>query len=154
MTRKIGSEALIPNPTLQSFEGLVGEWRTTGSHPYLPGTTLHGRTSFDWLEEGAFLIMRSEIDNPNFPSGVAIFGSGDVAKDYFMLYFDERSISRKYDVTMKGNTLEWWRDEPSFPQRFTIAIEDDGNTMVGEGEMSRDGAAWEKDLALTFVRLG
>ncbi len=98
--------------------------------------------------------MRSEIDNPNFPSGVAIFGSGDVAKNYFMLYFDERSISRKYDVTMKGNTLEWWRDEPSFSQRFTIAIEDDGNTMVGEGEMSRDGAAWEKDLALTFVRLG
>lgn len=154
MAREIGSEALIPNPALQSFKDLVGEWRTTGSHPYLPGTTLHGRTTFDWIEGGAFLIMRSEIDEPDFPSGVAIFGSDDVAQRYFMLYFDERGVSRKYDVTMTGKTLKWWRDEPSFSQRFTIAIEDDGNKMVGKGEMSRDGAAWEQDITLTLVRSG
>ena len=70
-----------------------------------------------------------------------------------MLYFDERGVSRKYDVTMTGNQLKWWRDEPSFSQRFTIAIQDGGNNMVGVGEMSREGATWEKDLALTFVRL-
>lgn len=153
MATKIGSEALIPNPALQPFGVLVGEWQTTGSHPYLPGITLHGRTAFDWHEGGAFLIMHSEIDNPNVPSGVAIFGSDDVAKNFFMLYFDERGVSRKHDVAMTGNTLKWWRDEPSFSQRFTITIEDDGNRMVGEGEMSRAGAAWEKDLALTFVRV-
>jgi hypothetical protein len=153
MATKIGSAALIPNPALDPFRVFVGEWKTTGSHPYLPGTTLHGRTSFDWLEGGAFLIMRSEVDDPNIPSGVAIFGSDDAAKKYSMLYVDERGVSRKYDVTMTGNQLTWWRDEPSFSQRFTLAIEDDGNKMVGKGEMSRDGAAWEKDLALTFVRL-
>jgi hypothetical protein len=153
LTSRIGSAALIPNPALKPFEVLVGEWQTTGSHPDLPDSTLHGRTSFDWLEGGAYLIMHSEIDDPNFPSGVAIFGSDDVAKKYSMLYFDERGISRKFEVTMAGNQLKWWRDEPSFSQRFTIAIEDDGNKMVGKGEMSREGAAWEKDLALTFVRL-
>jgi len=153
LTSRIGSAALIPNPALKPFEVLVGEWQTTGSHPDLPDSTLHGRTSFDWLEGGAYLIMHSEIDDPNFPSGVAIFGSDDVAKKYSMLYFDERGISRKYEVAMTGNQLKWWRDEPSFSQRFTIAIEDDGNKMVGKGEMSREGAAWEKDLALTFVRL-
>ena len=153
LTSRIGSAALIPNPALKPFEVLVGEWQTTGSHPDLPDSTLHGRTSFDWLEGGAYLIMHSEIDDPNVPSGVAIFGSDDVAKKYSMLYFDERGISRKYEVTMTGNQLQWWRDEPSFSQRFTIAIEDDGNKMVGKGEMSREGAAWEKDLALTFVRL-
>ncbi|MFY9531350.1 MAG: hypothetical protein WAR24_20775 [Candidatus Acidiferrales bacterium] len=153
MATKIGSAALIPNPALQPFKILVGEWKTTGSHPYLPGTTLHGRTSFDWLEGGSFLIMRSEIDDPNFSSGVAIFGSDDVAKKYSMLYFDERGVSRKYDVTMTGNQLKWWRDDPSFPQRFTIAIEDDGNNMVGVGEMSPEGATWERDIAPTFVRL-
>jgi hypothetical protein len=152
MAREIGSEALIPNPALQSFKDFVGEWQTTGSHPYLPGTTLHGRTAFDWIEGGAFLTMRSEIDEPDLPSGVAIFGSDDVVQRYFMLYFDERGVSRKYDVTMSGKTLEWWRDEPSFSQRFTLAIEDDGNRMVGKGEMSRDGAAWEQDITLTFVR--
>ena len=130
----------------------MGEWQATGSHPYLPGVTLHGRASFDWIEGGAFLIMHSEIDEPDIPSGVAIIGSDDAAKKFFMLYFDERGISRKYDVTMTGKTLVWWRDEPSFSQRFTIAIDDDGKTMVGKGEMSRDGAPWEKDITLTFTR--
>ena len=152
MVTKIGNEASIPNPALQSFRALVGEWQTIGSHPYVPDTIFHGCTTFDWLEGGAFLIMHSEIDEPDIPSGIAIFGSDDTAKKYFMLYFDERSISRKYNVTMTGSQLTWWRDDPSFSQRFTIAIEANGN-MIGKGEMSQDGTTWEKDLALTYVRL-
>ena len=70
-----------------------------------------------------------------------------------MLYFDERGVSRKYDVTMTGDQLKWWRDEPSFSQRVTIVIEDNSNKMVSTGEMSREGAAWEQDLALTYVRV-
>jgi hypothetical protein len=153
MEKKIGSEALRPNPALEPFKVLVGQWQTIGSHPYLPDIPLHGRTTFDWLEGGAFLIMHSEIDNPTFPRGIAIFGSDDAAKTYFMLTFDERGVSRKYDVTMTGNQLKWWRDEPSFSQRFTMTIEDNGNKMESQGEMSREGATWEKDLALTYVRL-
>ena len=152
MKKQIGSEAFIPNPALEPFKVFVGEWQTIGSHPYLPGITLQGRTTFDWLEGGAFLIMHSEIDDPNFPSGVAIFGSDDVAKQYFMLSFDERGVSRKYDVTITGDQLKWWRDDPSFSQRFTIVIEDNSNTMISKGEMSRERATWEEDLALTYVR--
>jgi hypothetical protein len=80
MEEKIGSEALRPNPALEPFQVFVGQWQTIGYHPYLPGITLHGRTTFDWLSGGAFLIMHSESDNTNFPSGVAIFGCDDVAK--------------------------------------------------------------------------
>jgi hypothetical protein len=153
MTSPIGSEAL-PNPTLKPFEALVGEWLTTGTHPLLPGTTFHGRTSFAWHEGGAFLIMRSEIEEPEIPSGVAIFGSDDGAATHFMLYFDERGVSRKYDVTMTKNLLTWRRDDSEFSQLNTIEIANDGNTMVGRGEMSRNGAAWEDDLSLTYVRVG
>ncbi len=152
MASQIGIEALIRNPALKPFEVLVGEWQTTGSHPYVPNTTFHGRTAFAWHEGGAFLIMHSEIDEPEIPSGVAIFGSDEAANKYFMLYFDERGVSRKYDVTMTGNRLIWWRDDPSFSQRFTITIEKNGNELLGEGEMSRDGAAWEEDLALSYIR--
>ena len=152
MAKEIGHEALIQNPALRPFEVLVGEWQTTGTHPYVPDTTFHGRTTFDWHEGGAFLVMHSEIDEPQIPSGVAIFGSDDEAGKFFMLYFDERGVSRKYDVTMSGNQLQWWRDDPHFSQRYTIAIDEDGDTMTGHGEMSRDGAPWEKDLALTYAR--
>ena len=99
------------------------------------------------------MIMRSEIDEPRFPNGIEIVGSDDVAKKFFMLHFDERGVSRKYDVTIAGNQLKWWRDEPSFSQRNVITIEDDGNKILSKGEMSRDGAAWEKDLELTYTRI-
>lgn len=152
MGTKVGNKASIPNPALQPFGVLVGEWQITGSHPYLSGIVLQGRASFAWLDDGAFLIMRSEIDDPRIPDGIAIFGSDDLAKKFFMLYFDERTISRKYDVTMAGNQLKWRRNDPSFSQRMDITIEDDGNKMVGKGAMSRDGAAWENDIELTYTR--
>jgi hypothetical protein len=150
---KIGSEALIANPALKDLETLVGLWQTTGTHPYFPDKTFHGQTSFGWIEGGAFLIMHSEIDEPEIPSGVAIFGSDDQEKKLYMLYFDERGVSRKYNLTIEEHGLTWWRDDPHFSQRMTTTIAPDGNTMKSEGEMSREGAAWEKDLALTFTRI-
>jgi hypothetical protein len=89
MTTTIGHEAAISNPALKPLSFLVGEWRTEGSHPKFPGKTLHGRTSFGWSDGGAFLVMRSEIDEPGIPSGIAIFGTDDDAKECSMLYFDE-----------------------------------------------------------------
>jgi hypothetical protein len=149
----IGGGALIPNPALRAFEPLVGEWRTTGTHPLVPGTTFHGRTSFGWHEGGAFLVMRSEIDESGIPSGVAVFGSDDQAGTYVMVYFDERGVSRTYDVTLTGGTLVWTRDEAGFAQRNTLTIDDGGARITGIGEMRRDGGDWEGDLSLTYERI-
>jgi hypothetical protein len=146
-------DAAKPNPALEALGALVGEWRTIGKHPYLPGKTLHGRTSFAWLEGGAFLIMRSETDEPDIPDGLAIFGSDDSLHEYFMLYFDERGVSRKYDVKLSQRGLVWARNDPAFAQRFTIDFASDGQTMSGRGEMSKDGAAWEPDLELTYAKV-
>ena len=97
--------------------------------------------------------MRSEIKNPEFPSGIAIFGSDNVAAKYFMLYFDERGVSRKYDVSFQDDVLKWWRNGTDFSQRYTWTITDGGRTIIGKGEMSKDGAVWEKDLDLTYTRI-
>jgi hypothetical protein len=132
---------------------LIGEWTTVGTHGLVPGTTYHGRTSFEWLEGGAFLIMHSEIDEPDIPSGIAIFGSDDALGEYFMLYFDERGVSRRHDVSLHDNVLKWWRTAPGFSQRNTLTIGDDGRTIIGKGEVSKDGVSWEKDLDLTYTRV-
>jgi len=150
MTAKIGVKAHKPNPALKLFEALIGEWQTTGSHPYFPGVELHGRTSFEWIEGGAFLLMRSELDHPEFPDGMAILGSDDAAGTFYMLYFDERGVSRKQDVTITESQLTWWRDDPHFSQRYTMDITRD--TLVSYGEMSRQGDPWEKDLSLTYKK--
>src|ERR1700753_2717718 len=103
----IGREAMIPNPALAPLGRLGGQWQTTGTPPLVPGKTFHGRTSFAWQDGGAFLVMRTEIDEPDIPSGIAYFGSDDAAGAFFMIYFDERGVSRKYDVTVKGNVVSW-----------------------------------------------
>ena len=146
------NKAAIPNPALQPFSVLVGEWTASGTHPLVPNTTLHGHSSFKWIEGGAFLLWHSEIDQEGFPAGIAIFGSDDATGEYFMIYFDERKVSRKYEVSFQDNILKWWRNTPGFSQRYTWTIIDDGNTIIGKGQLSKDGITWEKDLDVTFTR--
>lgn len=152
MAKKIGHKALVQNPALKPFEVLIGEWWTTGSHPYFPDTTLSGRTLFEWHENGAFLIMRAEIDHPEFPDGIEIFGSDDTAKTFFMLHFDQRGTSRKFDVHVSTNSFAWQRDDAEFSQRLTIYVQENGQRLVSKGEMSRRGDAWEGDLSLVYTR--
>src|ERR1044071_9941521 len=99
----MNQKASFPNPALQPFSVLIGNWNTTGTHGLLPGAVLHGHTSFEWLEGGAFLVMRSEIDDPRFPSTIAIFGSDNSEGEYYMLTFDERGVSRKYEMSLHDN---------------------------------------------------
>ena len=155
MTRsfpEIGAAARTPNPALQAFEGFVGRWDCKGSHGQLPGLTLRGHASFEWAENGAFLVLRTELDDARFPAGITIFGSDDVQLRFSALYFDQRGVSRLLQVTLDGNVLAWWRDQPGFSQRCTSTLSRDGRTIVSEGELSRDGTTWQKDLELTLTR--
>lgn len=153
MADDIGARASIANPQLKFFERIIGQWRTTGTHPAMPGVTLHGRVSFAWQNGGAFVVWRSEVDDPRFPDGIAIIGSDDAAGTIFISYFDERGVSRKYDVTLGEHGFAMQRMDPKFSQRMTFAIEPGGAGMVSKGEMSREGAGWEPDLSQTFERL-
>lgn len=153
MTTEIGCEAQRPNPALAALTAIVGEWRTTGTHPLVPGTTFHGRTSFSWSEGGAFLMMRSEIEEPEIPSAVAIIGSDDAAGTLTMLYFDERDISRQYTVEAVDGQVSWHRDEAGFAQRMVLTIAADGDRLDAKGTMARDGEPWDDDLQLTYERI-
>jgi hypothetical protein len=131
----------------------VGEWDTVGEHGLMPNITLHGHTSFEWIEGGAFLKMVSEMDDPRIPTGLAIIGSDNGTGETFMLYFDERGVSRKYDVTLGDNGWKYGRNAPDISQRITFTFANDGNTMIGKGEASEGGKAWRRDLDLTYTRV-
>ena len=154
MSEPIDNEAAKPNPALEPFRVLVGTWNTVGTHPLTPGATYHGRTTFEWLAGGAFLVMHSRIDEPQIPSAIAVFGTDDATGECTMLYFDERDISRKYEVSFQGSELKWWRNAPGFSQRMTLTVSADGRTIVARGELSRDDAPWGPDLELTYTRSG
>jgi hypothetical protein len=152
MAKSANHEASIPNPALEPFGVLVGEWTTVGTHPMVPNKTFHGHTSFKWLEGGAFLVMHSSIQEPDIPTGIAILGSDDSLGECYMLYFDERGVSRKYQVSLRDGVWMWWRDAPGFSQRFSGTFSEDSRTIISKGELSRDGVNWEGDLALTYTR--
>jgi hypothetical protein len=132
----------------------LGTWAVAGRHPFLPGRVLQGRVAFEPIEGGAFVRMRSRMDDPQFPEGVAIFGTdGQDGRCCRMLYFDTRGVARIYDVEFHADGFAWSRAAPDLAQRFRVAIAGDGRTMEGRGEMSRQGGAWEKDLDLDYERL-
>ncbi len=153
MKNQLTHKAQIPNPALSKFAKLVGDWKTVGTHPSLPGKPLNGHSSFNWIEGGAFLIWHSQIKEENFPSGVAIFGSDDATGELFMLYFDERKVSRKYEVSFNDNVLAWWRNAPGFSQRYSWTFMDNDNTIIGKGELNTTGKTWEADLDQRYTRV-
>jgi hypothetical protein len=152
MKTKIGSEAIKPNPALVPFGVLIGTWRSEGSHPSIPNKTLHGRASFEWLERGSFLLMRSEVEEPEVPSSVAILGSDTTVGTNTVLYFDERGVSRSYQTSLSDGVWRIWRDAPEFAQRFTGTLSGDGSVITGVWEMREDGVNWKRDLVQTYTR--
>ena len=45
-----------------------------------------------------------------------------------------------------------WRDGPDVAQRFTGRFADDGDSIKGAWELSRDGSSWQHDFDLTYRR--
>jgi hypothetical protein len=99
------------------------------------------------------LCMRSEIEAPGIPSGIALIGSDDDAEALTMLYFDERAVARRYKVAMDGTVLRWWRTAPGFSQRFVLTVARDGDTLHGVSALSKDDATWDQDLELSYARV-
>ena len=98
--------------------------------------------------------MRSEIDEPEIPDGVAVIGSDDAAGTLAMIYFDERVVSRRYVVEVTDGEVAWHCDEAGFAQRMVVTVADGGTRLDAKGTMSRNGGPWEDDLRLTYERIG
>ncbi len=144
------------NPMLDHLDFLVGEWETEATHPLYPDTIVRGRVTFEWLEGGFFLISRARNEHPDFPDSIAVIGceeEGGPDCACSMHYFDSRGVARIYGVGVEAGVWRWWRDAPGFSQRYVATVSDDGQTVTGSGELSRDGKTWEPDLRITYGRL-
>jgi hypothetical protein len=134
-------------------EVLVGEWDTEALFPFDPPVTLPGRTTFEWLEGGFFLIQRWTIEHPDAPDGIAVISTG-TGGTFAQRYFDSRGVHRTYEMSLNDGVWRLWRDSPGFAQRFTGRLSKDGGAFRGAWEKSRDGSHWEHDFDLTYRRIG
>jgi hypothetical protein len=144
-------EQAARNPELAAFDSLVGEWTIEATHPMFPSMVVKGHTTFEWLEGERFLIQRSSNEHPDFPDSISVIGFME-DEELTAHYFDSRGVFRIYRIAMDGDTLRMWRDEPGFSQRLEAELSDDGATLGGVWQLSRDDETWEDDLAIAFTR--
>jgi hypothetical protein len=138
---------------LKRLEALVGKWNTQWVSRLDPPITVQGRATFSWLPGNFFLTYRSEVDNPDFPTGESIIGSDNALETYMMLYSDSRGVTRLYAMSLSDGVWKLWRDDPTFAQRFTGTFSPDGRTITGTWEKSTDGTNWEHDFDITCTRM-
>lgn len=78
---------------------MIGKWEIQiNNASFLPAKSdkIKGVTSFELLEEGDFLIQRQ--GKKPLPWSKWIIGRDDAAQNYTVLYFDDRNVSRKYEM--------------------------------------------------------
>jgi hypothetical protein len=137
---------------LEPFEALIGDWAIELTHPMLEDTVVRGRTTFEWLEGGRFLIQRAVSEHPDFPDSLSVIGVMEGENDLSMQYFDSRGVHRVYAIGFDGRELRLQRDEPGFAQRATARLTDDGSTLAGVWQLNLDDRGYRDDLAFTYRR--
>ena len=144
--------------TLDALAPFLGEWKLLAGFDGTEPADIGARVSFEWLAGERFLIERWEVPIPEAPDGIAIIGGDpDRQDDYLQHYFDSRGVARVYRMRFGDGVWSLLRDTPDhspldFSQRFTGTFDDDGTTITGRWEICHDGATWERDFDLTYVR--
>ena len=60
---------------LRDLDQLIGEWTLEATHPAFPDLVVPGRSSFEWLDGGKFMMQRSTADHPDFPNSISVIGA-------------------------------------------------------------------------------
>ena len=139
---------LPPNPALKQLEVLIGDREV--EVPQFPGQ--RGRATFEWLEDGAYLCIRTEAPDPA-PSATLIIGRDESSEVYTVLHYDSRGVSRVYQMSFGEGVWKIWRQAPGFWQRFSGTLSDDGLSIRAMWEKSPDGSSWEHDFDLTYRKV-
>jgi hypothetical protein len=145
-----------PNPALQPLEVLVGEWEMELSNSSFlphPSDTVKGRVSFEWVQDGAFLLLRMGDKPAGPPDALWLIGRDESAPTYTVLYYDARHVSRVYAMSFSERVWKMWREAPGFWQRYEGTLSQDGKTITAHWDKSRDGTAWEHDFDITYTKV-
>ncbi len=143
------------NPALVDLEFLSGEWNMELSNaPFLPSRddTAHGHVTFEWIEDGALLVMRQSERSGNPPAARWAIGRDESCSDYKVLYSDIRGVSRVYEMSFLDGHWRLWRNSPGFSQCFEGRVSPDEKTITSHWEKSFDATTWEHDFDITYTR--
>ena len=137
---------------LKPFGALIGEWAIELTHPMIGDMVVRGRTTYEWLEGGQFMIQRAVNDHSDFPDSLSVIGVMEEENDLSMQYFDSRGVHRVYSIGFDGRELALERDTPGFAQRLSAKLSDDGSTLAGVWQLNEHDQGYRDDLAFIYRR--
>ncbi|MFS2185598.1 DUF1579 family protein [Mucilaginibacter sp. Mucisp84] len=143
------------NPALHALKQLTGTWEMEISNAsFLPdkNAIIKASASFEWFEDGEFLIFRQGGKNQGTPWAIWLIGHDRDAQHYTVLYMDDQQSSRVYEMSFENSLWKLWRNGPQFMQRFTGELNQDHTIISGCWEKSVDGQNWEHDFQLTYKK--
>ena len=137
------------SPELEPFGALIGTWTTEATHPDVDAV-VHGTATFEWLEGGRFLVLRTRNDHELFPDAISIIGPPESGDGLVLEYFDSRGVRRTYETSFTDGVWRTRRDAEGFDQRTeaTVAPEE----FVGEGQLARTPGEWTGDVRTIYRR--
>ncbi len=137
------------NPALEPFDALIGTWNTEATHP-LVDAVVPGVITIEWLEGGHFLVQRSRNEHELFPDAICVIGAPETGEGLTMEYFDSRGVRRTYGASLDGGVLRFWRDHPTFAQRFSATVSD--QAFEGLWQVAETPDDWRDDLRMRYRR--
>jgi len=152
----VESQPPTPNPALKDLAGLVGDWSmelANASFLPAPSATVKGQVAFEWVQGGAFLVMRMGDKPPGTPNALWLISRDDSTPNYTVLYYDARRVSRVYAMSFSDGVWRMWRESPGFWQRYEGTVSNDGRTITAHWEKSGDGMAWEHDFDVMYTKV-
>ena len=131
--------------TASGLDRLLGTWDFTMHHVAM-SEPVPGRSQFERLLDGAFVLHRWTYDHPDFPDGLALL-SEDRSHD-----FDVRGVTRLFHLEVDDAGWSKVRLDDDFSQRVAATFQGP-DAMECTGEASHDkGVTWEPDFTMTYRR--
>ncbi|RPF55502.1 hypothetical protein [Aquisalibacillus elongatus] len=149
----------VRDEKLEKLEFFIGEWELEVIHPHFKTNSINGQAVFDWMEKEKFVVQRTNINQPEFPSSTIVYDYDPNAGIYIQHYFDSRGITRLYHMSLEKNLWKVWRDTSDFSQldfcqRFFGEFNESGDVIQSSWETSNDGIHWEHDFRVVYKKLG
>jgi hypothetical protein len=136
---------------LAPLDALIGTWSTEAKHRLLD-EVVPGSATFEWLEGGHFVVLRSHNEHERLPDAMSVIGRPESGEGLALEYFDSRGVRRTYQASLEDGMLRWWRDHPGFDQRSSAKLAPDRFEFLHE--LAETPGEWKDDLRVSYRRRG
>lgn len=122
-----------PNPALKALNIMVGTWDLKG-HDLSTREEVHGRSTFEWLEGGFFMVHRFHFDYAGRAiAGIELIGYNEQSRQLKThVYSTDGPEPLEYTWELDDKTFTNWFGEAGADDHYKGQFSEDKNTLTGQ----------------------